>query len=90
MARSVWKGFFLEKCFIKKISNKQKINFIWSRQTAIPGYLINTTVLVHNGKFFRKLVVTREKIGFKFGAFILTRTKPKIQINLKKSSTKKK
>jgi len=89
MARSIWKGIFLEKCFIKKIANKQKINHIWSRRTTIPAYLIGVTVLVHNGKFFRKLLVTREKVGFKFGVFIITRTRPKIQIKSKKSTIKK-
>jgi len=89
MGRSIWKGIFLEKCFIKKISYKQKISFVWSRQTAIPHYLVGVTVSIHNGKLFRKLVITREKVGFKFGAFITTRTKPKIQLKSKKVLTKK-
>jgi ribosomal protein S19 len=31
-------------------------------------------VLVHNGKDFKKMVITREKVGFKFGEFIGTRS----------------
>jgi len=89
MARSIWKGVFLEKAFIKKILNKQKINFVWSRQSVIPAYLIGITILVHNGRFFKKLLVTREKVGFKFGAFIITRTKPKFQLKTKKILKKK-
>jgi len=39
----------------------------------IPALLIGETVLVHNGKDFKKVTITREKIGFKFGDFSLTR-----------------
>jgi ribosomal protein S19 len=85
MSRSIWKGSFLDNNFIKKISKKQKIFSVWSRQTVIPQILIGCTVLVHTGKFFKKLLITREKIGFKFGAFIVTRTKPKLQIKTNKN-----
>ena len=84
MTRSLWKGYFLENCFLKK----PKKNFnIWSRKSAIPLSLLNKTVLVHNGKEFKKLLITREKIGFKFGEFILTRSnmlKPKKVKTVKK------
>lgn len=70
MTRSLWKGFFLESCFLKK----SKTNFnVWSRSSSIPFFLIGKTVLVHNGKEFKKLLITREKIGFKFGEFVFTR-----------------
>ena len=49
---------------------------VW-RALKSKGYsnLIGKTVLVHNGKEFKKLLITREKIGFKFGEFVFTRSK---------------
>jgi len=72
MVRSLWKGHFLESCFLKKSKKNLKV---WSRSSSIPFSLIGQTVLVHNGKEFKKLLITREKIGFKFGEFIFTRSK---------------
>ena len=72
MTRSLWKGYFLENCFFKKA--KTNLN-VWSRKSSIPSNLIGKTVLVHNGKEFKKLLITREKIGFKFGEFVFTRSK---------------
>jgi ribosomal protein S19 len=42
---------------------------------------------VHNGKEFKKIFITREKIGFKFGEFSFTKKytkKIKKSINIKK------
>ena len=74
MSRSVWKGLYITKNVLKK-NKKQKKNFlkIWSRNSAIPSFLMGKTVLVHNGKQFNKVVITREKIGYKFGEFSSTR-----------------
>jgi len=67
-------------------TSKKKNLYIWSRQAIIPVFLIGLTVFVHNGKIFKKLRITREKAGFKFGVFIKTRTK----CVTKKLKTKKK
>ena len=40
-------------------------------------FLIDKTVFVHTGQVFKKILITREKVGFKFGEFVFTRTKPK-------------
>jgi len=86
MTRSLWKGFFLDSCFLKK----PKTNFnIWSRSSSIPVSLIGKTVLVHNGKEFKKLLITREKIGFKFGEFVFTRFNMKKTKKVKFSVKKK-
>lgn len=69
MSRSKWKGCFVDSSVF---SHKKNIQ-IWSRQSSIPFYLLNQYVLVHNGKEFKKLFITREKIGFKFGEFAFTR-----------------
>lgn len=74
MGRSIWKNNYLNFSFFRKIRNKKKI-YIWSRTTTIPHNLIGFTVFVHNGKIFKKVKITREKIGFKFGMFVKTRNK---------------
>jgi len=69
MSRAKWKGSFFDfSVFSKKKSIK-----VWSRQSSIPFYLLNQHVFVHTGKEFKKIFITREKIGFKFGAFAYTR-----------------
>ena len=73
MSRSKWKGNFIDQSVLKtKQENKKQIK-IWSRRSVIPGFLMNSTVLVYNGKEFKKVVITREKVGFKFGEFCTTR-----------------
>jgi|APGre2960657505_1045072.scaffolds.fasta_scaffold84121_2 small subunit ribosomal protein S19 len=78
MSRSNWKGNYLDTIFLKRIFNKKTL-YIWSRSSIIPNLLLGFTVFVYNGKLFKKLQITREKIGFKFGLFVKTRTKPSIK-----------
>jgi small subunit ribosomal protein S19 len=59
MSRSIWKGPFISK---KAIRNS----------VIIPEYL-NKTFQIHNGKIFKKLFITQDMIGHKFGEFVLTR-----------------
>ena len=86
MSRSKWKGHFIDTSLNKV--NKKKFK-IWSRQSTIPFYLIGTYVLVHNGKDFKKIYITREKVGFKFGEFAFTRKYISKYKNLKSISKKK-
>jgi ribosomal protein S19 len=75
MSRSKWKGNFLAKCLLK---NSEKKNLkITSRQSVIPSFFIGKTVLVYSGKIFKKIFITREKVGFKFGDFCKTRNNKK-------------
>ena len=74
MARSVWKKSFFESFFFKRLRVEKK-NYIWSRSSVIPQSLIGFTVFVHNGKVFKKLKITRDKVGFKFGSFVNTRNR---------------
>jgi small subunit ribosomal protein S19 len=46
---------------------------IWSRSGIISEAFLNKTVMIYNGKEFKKLFVKREHIGFKFGEFSPTR-----------------
>jgi small subunit ribosomal protein S19 len=68
MSRSKWKGNFIEKSLLNKEKNK-----LWSRSSTVPESMIGNFVLIHNGKEFKKVLVIREKVGFKFGDFSFTR-----------------
>jgi small subunit ribosomal protein S19 len=73
MSRSRWKGNFIDQAVIKmKNSSKKQMKF-WSRRSVIPSFLIGSTVMIYNGKEFKKVLITREKVGFKFGEFCTTR-----------------
>ena len=94
MTRSIWKGPFLDSLllksnFLSNLTELKSTNKIWSRSSTIPAFLVGQTVLVHNGKEFKTLAVTREKIGFKFGAFVVTRTFTNKYKNLKARKKKK-
>lgn len=72
MSRSIWKGPHLDNFLLNrnlKISNIK----IWSRRSSIPFYLLDKYVNIYNGKLFKKILITRDKIGFKFGEFSFTR-----------------
>ena len=88
MSRSVWKGLYIDKNILKKnIKIKKNFYKIWSRDSAIPSFLLGKTVLVHNGKQFNKVLITREKIGYKFGEFSSTRKYfKKLSVGSKKKS----
>jgi small subunit ribosomal protein S19 len=82
MSRSIWKGPFLDRFLIsKKKKNSAKI---WSRRSVISSQMLGQTVLVHNGKEFKRILITREKLGFKYGEFSFTR-----KIKTKKLTQKK-
>jgi small subunit ribosomal protein S19 len=67
MTRAKWKGPYID---LNVFKNKKKV---WSRSSTIPGSLIGKSVLIHNGREFKRILVTREKVGFKFGEFSFTR-----------------
>jgi ribosomal protein S19 len=89
MTRSIWKGPFLDALFLKPLAGANLSNKIWSRASTIPAFLLGQTVLVHSGKDFKTVLITREKIGFKFGAFVVTRTFTNKYKNLKTKKKKK-
>jgi ribosomal protein S19 len=73
MRRSKWKGNFIDNSIIKLSTQNKKQLKVWSRRSAIPAFLIGATVLIYSGKEFKKVKITREKVGFKFGEFCTTR-----------------
>lgn len=79
MARSVWKGPFVEKSLLKKVeearaSGKNTVIKTWSRRSTILPNMIGLTFGVHNGNKFIPVVVSDQMIGHKLGEFAPTRT----------------
>lgn len=74
MSRSIKKGVYIQTSILKKYKFSTKQLFIWSRRSTIPFSFINKQVYIHNGKTFKRINVTREKIGFKFGEFAFTKS----------------
>lgn len=54
---------------------KKRILYIKQRNNKIPMELVNNFVYVHTGKKYVKVLVTRERVGFRFGEFAYTRTR---------------
>jgi small subunit ribosomal protein S19 len=86
MTRSNWKGPFIDHHITLK--NKKSSLKIFSRSSVIPASLIDSMVSIYNGKEFKNVRITREKIGFKFGEFSFTRKHTNKYKNLKPSKKK--
>ena len=74
MTRAKWKGPFIDKKLLK-INNLKSNFFVRSRRSVIPSSFIGKSVQIYNGKNFKKVYITSEKIGFKFGEFAISRQK---------------
>ncbi len=79
MARSVWKGPFIEKSLLKKVeearaSGKNTVIKTWSRRSTILPNMVGLTFGVHNGKKFIPVIISDQMIGHKLGEFAPTRT----------------
>ena len=78
MARSVWKGPFVEESLIKKVdlqkkdTNKKPIK-TWSRKSTIIPDFVGFSFLIYNGKKFIPITISEEMVGHKFGEFAPTR-----------------
>ena len=79
MARSVWKGPFVDGHLLKKVQklieggNKEIIK-TWSRRSTIIPQFIGMTFGVYNGKKFIPVYITEEMVGQKLGEYSPTRT----------------
>jgi small subunit ribosomal protein S19 len=79
MARSVWKGPFVDGYLLAKAekareSTRNEIIKIWSRRSTILPQFVGLTFGVYNGKKFLPVQVTENMVGHKFGEFSPTRT----------------
>ena len=81
MARSVWKGPFVDGYLLKKAetsrgSGRNEVIKTWSRRSTILPQFVGLTFGVYNGQKFLPVVVNENMIGHKFGEFSPTRNFP--------------
>lgn len=79
MARSVWKGPFVDAYLLKKAetsreSGRKEVIKMWSRRSTILPQFVGLTFGVHNGHKHIPVLVSEEMIGQKFGEYAPTRT----------------
>ncbi|XVN41307.1 MAG: 30S ribosomal protein S19 [Rickettsia endosymbiont of Argas persicus] len=79
MARSIWKGPFVDGYLIKKVqklmdSGRSEMIKTWSRRSTILPIFVGFTFSVHNGNKFIPVSVNEEIVGRKLGEFAPTRT----------------
>ncbi len=79
MARSVWKGpfvdgYLLKKADVARASGRNQIIKTWSRRSTILPQFVGLTFGVYNGKKFIPVSVNEDMIGHKLGEFSPTRT----------------
>lgn len=90
MSRSIWKGPFQEKKILNLNIKQRKKLQIWSRSSIISSSFIKKLVFIHTGNNFRKLFITRNHVGYKFGEFTNTRAFQKKAEKRKSKITQKK
>jgi small subunit ribosomal protein S19 len=81
MARSVWKGPFVELHLLKKAEDAQEKNArapikTWSRRSTILPQFVGLTFNVYNGQKFIPVSVNEDMVGHKLGEFAPTRNFP--------------
>ena len=79
MARSVWKGPFIDGYLMKKAdkvreSGRNEVIKTWSRRSTIIPQFVGLTFGVHNGNKFIPVFVNENMVGHKLGEFSPTRT----------------
>jgi small subunit ribosomal protein S19 len=79
VARSVWKGPFLDAHLLKKAekvraSGRNEIIRIWSRRSTILPQFVGLTFGVYNGHKHIPVSVSEDMVGHKFGEFSPTRS----------------
>jgi small subunit ribosomal protein S19 len=79
VARSVWKGPFVDGYLLKKAeksraAGRNDVIKTWSRRSTILPQFVGLTFGVYNGRKFIPVLVTEDMIGHKLGEFSPTRT----------------
>ncbi len=79
MARSTWKGPFIDVSLQKKVNamnkgTKKTVIKTWSRRSTVIPDFVGHTFAVHNGRKFIPVYVTENMVGHKLGEFAPTRT----------------
>ena len=81
MARSVWKGPFVDGYLLKKAdaaraSGRHDVIKTWSRRSTILPQFVGLTFNVYNGRKFVPVSVNEDMVGMKLGEFAPTRYFP--------------
>ena len=81
MARSSWKGPFVDGDLLKKAdavqsSGRKDVIKTWSRRSTILPQFVGLTFGVHNGQKHVPVSVSEEMVGMKLGEFAPTRNFP--------------
>jgi small subunit ribosomal protein S19 len=81
MARSVWKGPFVDLSLLRKAQTAQEASTrtpikTWSRRSTILPDFVGLTFSVYNGRKFVPVSVNEEMVGHKLGEFAPTRFFP--------------
>jgi small subunit ribosomal protein S19 len=79
VARSVWKGPFVDGYLLKKAEKarstaRNQVIKTWSRRSTILPQFVGLTFGVYNGHKFVPVLVTENMVGHKLGEFSPTRT----------------
>ena len=79
MARSLYKGPFIDTHLLKKVEvsaakNDRKRIKTWSRRSMVLPEMVGLTISVHNGRVHVPLSIKEDMVGHKLGEFVLTRT----------------
>jgi small subunit ribosomal protein S19 len=81
MARSLWKGPFVDYDILRKFKHfktEKKRGFrikTRSRRSVILPNFVGLSFLIYNGKQFNLVTVQEDMVGFKFGEFAPTRVR---------------
>jgi small subunit ribosomal protein S19 len=78
MARSLYKGPYVDEKLLKKIDGKKPgdvgVIKTWARDSLISPEMVGFTFGVHNGKQHIEVIPTEEMVGHRFGEFSPTKT----------------
>ena len=79
MARSIWKGPFVDQYILKKAdaaraSGRKDVIKIWSRRSTILPQFVGLNFGVYNGQKFIPVLISEDMVGHKLGEFSPTRT----------------
>jgi small subunit ribosomal protein S19 len=78
MARSIWKGPFVDGYLLKKADSAQggrkEVIKTWSRRSTIMPQFVGLTFGVYNGQKHIPVLVSEDMVGMKLGEFAPTRT----------------
>jgi len=70
MKRSKWKGVYTNP---KNLNQERLTTSVVSRSSSVIPHFVDKTFLVHSGKDYKEIKITKEMLGHKFGEFFRTR-----------------